>query len=241
MNDYISASCLPAVRGLAPSGNGDHGSNGRGLSGSGKARGGDVVVHGERAGQLDKGEISGQVVAVPQGVGPPVVGGHLDTVGLAGLPHVVGSGHDVEVAGAVGTVGSGQDVVLGYDGTAAEPGIVDEESHLPGPGVGGRLNSSDDPSLLGSGSLDAAGSLGLSEGLLVRWGGGPHLGGHPVDLLHQVVAVGINHGGPGLVLAEVAALGRPPVLLRTEPAALRGGTGDSAERGNDEEPHVVIP
>merc|ERR1719370_460136 len=120
-----------AVRGLAPSGNGDHGSNGGGLSSSGKARGRDVVVHGERAGQLDEGEISGQVVAVPQGVGPPVVGGHLDTVGLAGLPHVVGSGHHVEVAGAVGTVGSGQDVVLGYDGTAAEPGVLDEESHLP--------------------------------------------------------------------------------------------------------------
>merc|ERR1719234_2772157 len=64
------------------------------------------------AGQLDEGKVSGQIVAVPHWVGPSVVGGHLDTVGLAGLPDVVGSGHDVEVAGTVGTVGGGQDVVL---------------------------------------------------------------------------------------------------------------------------------
>merc|ERR1719242_735416 len=111
------------------------GTDGGGLSGSGQARCGDVVVHGQRAGQLDEGKITGQVVAVPQGVGPAVVGGDLDTVGLAGLPHVVGSGHHIKVAGAIGTVGGGQDVVLRDDGTAAEPGVVDEESHLPGPGV----------------------------------------------------------------------------------------------------------
>merc|ERR1711971_1380030 len=149
-----------AVGGFAPSGDGDHGTDGGGLSGSGKARGGDVVVHGERAGQLDEGKVSGQIVAVPHGVGPSVVGGHLDTVGLAGLPDVVGSGHDVEVAGAIGTVGGGQDVVLRDDGAAAEPGVVDEESHLPRPGVGGSLNSSNDPSLLlNSGALDAASGL----------------------------------------------------------------------------------
>merc|ERR1719295_1761696 len=122
----------------------------------GQARGGDVVIHGQRAGQLDEGKISGQIVAVPQGGGPSVVGGHLNTVWLAGLPHVVGSGHDVKVAGTVGAVGGGQDVVLGYDGTAAEPGVIDEESHLPGPGVLGGLNSSDDPSLLDGGALDSA-------------------------------------------------------------------------------------
>merc|ERR1719385_576674 len=156
-----------------------------------------------RAGQLDEGKISGQIVAVPQWVGPAVVGGHLNTVGLAGLPHVVGSGHDVKVAGTVGAVGGGEDVVLGDDGTAAEPGVI------------GGLNSSDDPSLLDGGALDSAGSLGLSKVLLVGWGGGPHLSGHTVDLLHQGVTVGIDHGGPGLVLAQVAALCRPPVLLGT--------------------------
>merc|ERR1719242_2196192 len=218
------------------------GTDGRGLSGSGQARCGDVVVHGQRAGQLDEGKISGQVVAVPQGVGPPVVGSHLNTVGLAGSSHVVGSGHDIEVAGAIGTVGSGQNVVLGDDGAAAEPGVVDEESHLPGPGVLGSLNSSNDPSLLPGGALNAAGGLGLlAEVLLVGWGDGcPHLSGHTVDLLRQVVTIGIDHGGPGLVLAQVTALCWPPVLLRTEPAALRGGTGDSAERSDDEEPHVVV-
>merc|ERR1719225_2532190 len=66
------------------------------------------------------------------------------------------------------------------------------------------------------------------------------LGGHPVDLLHQHVAVGVHHGGPGLVLAQVAGGRGPPVLLGTEPAALRGGSGDSAEGSNDEELHVVI-
>merc|ERR1719391_1073262 len=133
---------------------------GGGLSGSWQARGGDVVVHGQRAGKLDEGKISGQIVAVPQGMGPAVVGGHLNTVGLAGLPHVVGSGHDVKVAGTVGAVGGGQDVVLGDDGPAAEPGVIDEESHLPGPGVLGGLYSSNDPSLLDSRALDSAGSLG---------------------------------------------------------------------------------
>ena len=139
----------------------------------------------------------------------------------------MGTGHDVEVGGAIGTVGGGQDVVLGDDGAAAEPGVVDEESHLPGPGVLGGLNSSNDPSLLPGGALNAAGGLGLlAEVLLVGWGDRcPHLSGHTVDLLHQVVTVGIDHGGPGLVLAQVTALCGPPVLLRTEPAALRGGLG----------------
>merc|ERR1719187_443457 len=214
---------------------------GRGLGSSTRARCGDVVIHGQRAGQLDESKISRQVVAVPQGVGPAVVGGDLNTVGLAGLPHIVGSGHDVKVAGTVGAVGGGEDVVLGDDGAAAEPGVIDEESHLPGPGVLGGLNSSNDPSLLDGGALDSTGSLWLSEVLLVGWGGrSPHLSSHTVDLLHQVVAVGIDHGGPGLVLAEVTALCWPPVLLRTEPAALRGGTGNSAERGDDEEPHVAL-
>ena len=119
-----------AVGGLAPAGHGDEGSNSRGLAGGWQAGGGDVVVHGQRGGQLDQGQVSRQVVAVPQGVGPPVVGGHLNTVGLAGLPHVVSSGHDVEVAGAVGTVGGGEHVVLGDDRASAEPGVVDEESDL---------------------------------------------------------------------------------------------------------------
>merc|ERR1719295_2170842 len=48
--------------------------------------------------------------------------------------------------------------------------FIDDESHLPGPGVLGGLNSSDDPSLLDGEALDSAGSLGLSEVLLVGWG-----------------------------------------------------------------------
>ena len=96
-------------------------------------------------------------------------------------------------------------------------------THLPGPGVLSGLDSSDDPSLLPGGALDTAGGLGLLAQVLLV--GGPHLGGHPVDLLHQHVAVGVHHGGPGLVLAQVAGGRRPPVLLGTEPAALRGGLG----------------
>ena len=95
-----------------------------------EANGGDAVVHGKGAGKLDQSKISGQVVAVPLRVGPAVVGGHLDTARLAGLPHIVGSGHDVEVAGAINTMGSCEDVVLGDDGAAAEPGVVDEEGDL---------------------------------------------------------------------------------------------------------------
>ena len=186
--------------------------------------------------------------------------------------------HDVKVGGTVGTVGSSHHPLVGDEGAAAEPGVVDEESHLPGPGVLRSLNSSNDPSLLPGGALNAAGGLGLlAEVLLVGRGDRcPHLSGHTVDLLHQVVPVGIDHGGPGLVLAQVTALCWPPVLLRTEPAALRGGlggeiksvqkssnlfiieifgtvvfsvlfcifvssyTGDSAERSDDEEPHVVV-
>ena len=96
-------------------------------------------------------------------------------------------------------------------------------AHLPRPGVLSGLDSSDNPSLLPGGALNTAGGLGLLA--QVPLVGGPHLGGHPVDLLHQHVAVGVHHGGPGLVLAQVARSRGPPVLLGTEPAALRGGLG----------------
>ena len=39
------------------------------------------------------------------------------------------------------TVGSGHDPVLVDEGTAAEPGVVHEEGHDPGPLVGGSLLS----------------------------------------------------------------------------------------------------
>merc|ERR1719412_333837 len=71
-----------AVGGLAPSGDGDQGSNGGSLASGGQARCGDVVVHGHGAGQLNEGQIAGEILCVPLGVGPAVVGGDLHTVGL---------------------------------------------------------------------------------------------------------------------------------------------------------------
>merc|ERR1719412_98256 len=217
-----------AVGGLAPSGDGDQGSNGGSLASGGQARCGDVVVHRQRAGQLNEGQITRQVVGVPLGVGPAVVGGDLHTVGLAGLPDVVGSGHDIEVASTISAVSGGQDVVLRDDGATTEPGVIDEESHLPRPGVLSSLNTTNNPSLAG-GALNATGSLGLASILVVgRRGSSPHLSGNLVDLDHEVITVGIDHGAPGLVLAEVTSLGGPPVLLRPQPAALRGRHGDGA-------------
>ena len=38
--------------------------------------------------------------------------------------------HDVKVGGTVGTVGSSHHPLVGDEGAAAEPGVVDEESDL---------------------------------------------------------------------------------------------------------------
>ena len=110
-------------------------------------------------------------------MGESVEGGNLDPVGLAARPDVVGTGQDVKVAGSVHTVGGGQDPVLGDEGAAAEPGVVDEEGHDPGVLVGLGLSSADN--LLGGwGSLNTA--LG-HQVVLGRLGGdlGPQLLGFP--------------------------------------------------------------
>ena len=223
---------------LAKSGGGNYGSLREDVASFKQAGGGDVLIELQGAGQLDEGEVAGEVVGVPAGVGPAVVGGDLDTVGLAGVPHIVGAGHHVEVSSAVSAVGGGEDVVLGDDGAAAEPGVVDEESDLPGPGVLGGLLAPDDP--VHGGALHAAGGLGLPKVLLVG-GGGPHLGGNPLDLGHDVLAASLGDCGvPGLVLGEVPALCGPPVLFSTEPAALGCGRSQGAESSEDEELHVAL-
>merc|ERR1719430_1566628 len=56
---------------------------------------------------------------------------------------------------SIRAVSGGHDVVLGDDGAAAEPGVVDEESDLPGPLVLLSLESSDNL-VLGGRSLNAA-------------------------------------------------------------------------------------
>ena len=66
-------------------------------------------------------------------------------MGLAAGAHVVCSGHDVKVHGVLDAVSGGQDVGVGDEGTAAEPGVVDEEGDNPGPLVLGRLHAAYDP------------------------------------------------------------------------------------------------
>merc|ERR1719340_388733 len=143
------------VAGLTPASAGHSLANIGGVSSHGHTAGPDVVVEGDRAGQLDQSDVVGESVVVPLGVSPAVVGGDLHPVGLTGGSHVVGSSHDVEVGSAVSAVGGGHDVVLGDEGTATEPGVVNEESHLPGPLVLGSLEASDN-SVLGWRSLNTA-------------------------------------------------------------------------------------
>ena len=133
----------------------------------------------------------------------------------------MGTGHDVEVGGAIGTVGGGQDVVLRDEGTATEPGVVDEEGHLPGPLVGLGLESSDNP--LGGGSLNTALLGQVIGGSLV--GGLADLAGlqGPHDLDVGVLGgagLGVDQGVSGGVLGEVPGGGRPPVLLGPQHAAV---------------------
>merc|ERR1719362_1652523 len=101
------------------------------------------------------------------------------TVLLGGVSHVVGSGDDVKVKSTLDTVGSGHDPVLVDEGTAAEPGVVHEEGHDPGPLVGGSLLSSDNL-VHGRGSLNSALGGEVVGGLL---GGGLEPPCGPGDLL----------------------------------------------------------
>ena len=135
-------------------------------------------------------------------------------------PDVVRAGHDVKVGGAIGTVSGGQDVVLRDEGTATEPGVVNEEGHLPGPLVGGSLESSDD---LGSGSLNTALLGEVVGGGLV--GGLADLAGlegpHDLDIgVLGGAGLGVHQSMSGRVLGEVPGGGRPPVLLGPQTAAV---------------------
>merc|ERR1719150_3219078 len=100
------------VTGLTPASAGHSLANIGGVSSHGHTAGPDVVVEGDRAGQLDQSDVVGESVVVPLGVSPAVVGGDLHPVGLTGGSHVVSSSHDVEIGGAVSAVGGGHDVVL---------------------------------------------------------------------------------------------------------------------------------
>merc|ERR1719400_1076483 len=218
-----------AVAGLAPAGAGHHLAHIGGVAGHGHTAGLDVVVEGHRAGQLNQGDVVGEGIVVPPGVGPAVVGGDLHPVGLAGGSHVVGSGHDVEVGGAVSTVSGSHDVVLGDEGAATEPGVVNEESHLPGPLVLLSLETSDNPVLGGralntalSGEVDSAGLVG---GLAQLAGpDGP----------------GLDKGVSGRELAEVPGGGRPPVLLRPQAATVGQSQGGATEENCQENFHPEI-
>merc|ERR1719347_2134858 len=112
-------------------------------------------------------------------------------------------------------MGGGHDVVLGDEGTTTEPGVVDEESHLPGPLVLLSLKSSDNP-VLGRRSLNTTlGSqvniAGLVSGLaLVALLDGP---GQLDKLVLSRAGLGIDQSVAGGERGDVAGSGRPPVLL----------------------------
>merc|ERR1719167_248116 len=224
------------VGGLAPPDDGDHVAGGGGVARRRHAGRLDVVVEGDGLGQLDQGQIVGEVRVVPLGVGESVEGGDLHAVGLAGGAHVVGPGPDVEVEGAVGAVGRRQHVVFVEQGPAAEVGVVDEHGHDPGELVFGGLLTADNL-VEGGGTLDTALSR---HGLHVRRLGGEPVPGQLLGLLGELDDVFLpcdvlhllgEHGVPGLVLADVPRLGRAPVLLGTEPASLGEGQGDCGEKG----------
>merc|ERR1719225_1656612 len=228
-----------AVTGLTPASAGHSLANIGGVSGHGHTAGPDVVVEGHRAGQLDESDVVGESVVVPVGVGPAVVGGDLHPVGLTGGPHVVGSGHDVEVGGSVSAVSGSHDVVLGDDGTSTEPGVVNEESHLPGPLVLLSLETSDNPVLGGralntalSGEVDSAGLVGGLAQLA-----GPDGPGQGDELVLHRAGLGLHQSVSGRVLAEVSGGRRPPVLLRPQAATIGQSQGGATEQNCQENFH----
>jgi len=220
------------VTGLTPSSAGHHLVDISGVSSHGHAAGPDVVVEGDGAGQLDEGNVVGKSVGVPLWVSPAVVRSDLHPVGLAGGPHVVSSGHDVEVGGTVSAMGSGHDVVLRDEGTTAEPGVVDEEGHLPGPLVLLSLESSDNPLLGGrslnttlGGKVNIAGLVGgLALGALLD---GP---GQLDELVLSRAGLGIDQSVAGGELGDVAGSGGPPVLLWPQTATIGQGQGGATKQ-----------
>merc|ERR1712088_1252697 len=149
-----------AVTGLPPAGAGHGLSHIGGVSSHGHTAGLDVVVEGEGAGQLDEGDVVGQSVVVPVGVGPAVVGD---------------------------------------DRTSTEPGVVNEESHLPGPLVLLSLETSDN-SVLGWRSLDTALSgevvrAGLVGGLALLVG--PDGPGQSDELMLHRAGLGLDQSVSG--------------------------------------------
>ena len=139
---------------LAPSNDRDH-LTGRNLSTSGRKTAGlDVVVEGDCLWELNKGDIVGQIIVVPVLVGESVVGSDFNSVGLAVLSDVVGSGEDVVVAGAIHAVSGGQDPLLGDQRASAEPSVIDEEGDDPGVLVGGGFFATDN-FVHGRGSFDS--------------------------------------------------------------------------------------
>merc|ERR1712013_575976 len=117
---------------------------------------------------------------------------------------------------SINTVSGCEDIVLRDERATTEPGIVDEESHLPGPLVLLSFVSSNNSSCPG-GAFNTTGGLQVNVGSLL--GGGSGL----LDFLDsqgQVLSSCWHHGLSGLVLAQVTALCRPPVLLSSQPASL---------------------
>merc|ERR1719384_2727982 len=230
------------ITGLTPASAGHGLANIGGVSSHGHTAGLDVVVELQRAGQLDQGDVVGESVVVPVGVGPAVVGGDLHPVGLTGGPHVVSSGHDVEVGGSVSAVSGRHDVVLGDEGTATEPGVVNEESHLPGPLVLLSLETSDNP-VLGrralnsalSGEVDSAGLVGGLAQLA-----GPDGPGQGDELVLHRAGLGLHQSVSGRVLAEVPGGRRPPVLLRPQAATIGQSQGGATEQTCQENFHPEI-
>merc|ERR1719370_1216108 len=118
------------------------------------------------------GKIVGQGVSIPLRVGPAIIGGDLNTVGLRGSSHIVSSSHDVKVRSSIDTVSGGEDIVLVNERSTTEPSIVNEKSHLPGPLVLLSLMSSNNSSSAGR-SFNTTGGLQVNIGSLL--GGGSSL------------------------------------------------------------------
>ena len=137
------------------------------------------------------------------------------------------SSHDIKVGGSINTVGSSEHPVLGDESATTEPGIANEEGHLPGLLVGLGLMSSDNLAL---GLLLDRGSLSTTDKLEVILAS--HLGSHLVPqllglaidpdhvLLEVLSKVARGHGMPWHVLGGVTGRGSPSVLLRAEGTAL---------------------
>merc|ERR1712141_238074 len=123
-------------------------------------------------------------------------------------------------------------IVSVCESSATEPGVVDEESHLPGPLVLLSLETSDN-SVLGWGTLNTALSGEVVRASLV--GGlallvGPDGPGQSDELVLHRAGLGLHQSVSGGVLAEVPGGGWPPVLLRPQDTAVRQGQSGATEQ-----------